>query len=241
MTNRVTYALEVSKLNLAYDTKNKIFFDENCFIPVGVSCAIIGLNGAGKTSFLKSILGLEPLASGNIKFFDKFFWQVNDRISYIPQIKTVDWSFPITVENVVKMGCYHMRSFLECEVEPNADEIVQKSLVQMNLIDKKNTKINDLSGGQKQRVFLARALAQNPDLYIFDEPFTGLDINSEEIISTIFKNLIIEKKTIIAVHHDLTTLYNYFNYVIIINKGILYKGPLNKEITDIFIKKAFSS
>lgn len=233
-------ALEVVNLSLAYDSKNKIFSQESCFIPQGVACAIIGLNGAGKTSFLRSVLGLEKLATGTIKFFGRLFWEINDSVAYIPQIKTVDWSFPITVENVVKMGCYRMRSFLECSLDNNSEQMIEQSLKSMNLYEKKDAKINDLSGGQKQRVFLARALAQNPDLYLFDEPFTGVDIKSEEIISDIFKELIKLNKTIIAVHHDLTTLYEYFNYVVIINKGILYQGPLVKKIVTPFITKAFS-
>jgi manganese/zinc/iron transport system ATP- binding protein len=233
-------ALEVVNLSLAYDAKNIIFAEESCLIPQGVACAIIGLNGAGKTSFLRSVLGLEQLATGTITFFGKSFWEINDSVAYIPQIKTVDWSFPITVENVVKMGCYRMRSFLECSLDDNSEEMIGQSLKAMNLYEKKDAKINDLSGGQKQRVFLARALAQNPNLYLFDEPFTGVDIKSEEIISTIFKELIKKNKTIIAVHHDLTTLYEYFNYVVIINKGILYQGPLEREIVTPFITKAFS-
>lgn len=233
-------ALEVVNLSLAYDSKNKIFSQESCLIPQGVACAIIGLNGAGKTSFLRSVLGLEQLATGTIKFFGKSFWEINHSVAYIPQIKTVDWSFPITVENVVKMGCYRMRSFLECSLDNNSEQMIEQSLKSMNLYEKKDAKINDLSGGQKQRVFLARALAQNPDLYLFDEPFTGVDIKSEEIISDIFKELIKVNKTIIAVHHDLTTLYEYFNYVVIINKGILYQGPLVKKIVTPFITKAFS-
>lgn len=239
MKNALPYALEVNHLHLAYDKNNKIFANENCFIPQGVACAIIGLNGTGKTSFLKAILGLEPLATGSVKFFDQTLWEVNNNIAYIPQIKTVDWSFPITVEKVVEMGCYKMRTFFECLIDLNSDKIVKEALKTMNLIDKKNSKINDLSGGQKQRVFLARALAQNPLLYIFDEPLTGVDINSEKIISSLFIDLIKNKKTIIAVHHDLTTLYEYFNYVIIINKGILYSGPLISSVTDSLIKKAF--
>lgn len=232
--------LDVSHLSLSYDAKNIIFSNEHCSIPQGVSCAIVGPNGAGKTSFLRSILDLEPLSKGNIKFFDQQLWDVNDRIAYIPQIKTVDWSFPITVENVIKMGCYRMRSFFECSLDKDAVQAIEAALTKMNLGAKRDSKISDLSGGQKQRVFLARALAQNPDLYLFDEPFTGLDINSERIISGIFKQLIGVHKTVIAVHHDLATLYDYYNYVIIINKGILYKGPLKKELVTPFLEKAFS-
>ena len=237
---RIVPALEISDLSLSYDSKNIIFSNESCTVPQGVSCAIVGPNGAGKTSFLRSILNLEPLSLGNIKFFDQQFWDVNDRIAYIPQIKTVDWSFPITVENVIKMGCHRMRSFFECSLDKDADKAVETALSEMNLGAKRDSKISDLSGGQKQRVFLARALAQNPDLYLFDEPFTGLDVNSERIISNIFKQLTSLHKTVIAVHHDLATLYDYYNYVIIINKGILYKGPLEKEVVAPFLKKAFS-
>lgn len=242
MTNKENkYALTVTNLTTYYTTENKIFNSVNCTIPTGVRCAIVGLNGAGKTTFLKSILGLEKPQSGIINFWGSSFNKVNNQIAYVPQIKTIDWTFPITVEKVVKMGCYQIKSFFNCSLDINANEKVTQALIKMNLFDKKNEQINTLSGGQKQRVFLARALAQNPNLYILDEPLAGVDIISEKIISTLFKEITDEKKTVIAVHHDLYTLYDYFDWIIIINKGILYQGELNKNIVEPFIQKAFSN
>lgn len=239
MNNKGKDALKVDNLSVSYH-KNKIFESASCSIPMGVRCAIIGLNGAGKTTFLRSILGLEKISSGEITFAGKSFTLFHKHIAYVPQIKTIDWTFPITIENVVKMGCYQMNGFFDCILDKNADIKVESALKKMNLLDKKDEKINELSGGQKQRVFIARAIAQEPELYILDEPLSGLDIVSEKIIAQLFLEITEDNKTIIVVHHDLETLYQYFNWVIIINKGIVYCGPLEKKITEKIIERAFS-
>lgn len=231
-------ALEIKNLTIGYNN-NSIFENLSLIVPVGVRCAIVGLNGSGKTTLLKGVLELEKKNQGEILFFGKKLSQMADQIAYVPQIKTIDWSFPITVENVVKMGCYNINGLFSCHLSDNWENKVYQALEKMNLIKKKNNHINNLSGGEKQRVFIARAIAQQPDLFILDEPLTGLDILSEQIITDLFKNISQENKTIIAVHHDLYTLYDYFNWIIIVNKGVIYSGILKKDITETYIKEAF--
>lgn len=231
-------AIEINNFSIGYSNKN-IFENISLSIPLGVRCAIIGLNGSGKTTLLKGILELEKKINGNILFFGKKLSESTNKIAYVPQIKTIDWDFPITVENVVKMGCYSINSIFSSTLASDWELQVHDALNKMNLLEKKNNLINNLSGGEKQRVFIARSIAQNPLLYILDEPLTGLDMLSEEIISKLFIDISNQNKTIIAVHHDLHTLYDYFNWVVIVNKGIVYAGVLDKLIVYSFIKEAF--
>jgi manganese/zinc/iron transport system ATP- binding protein len=231
-------AISIKNFTIGYNNK-PILSNVNLEIPAGVRCAIIGLNGSGKTTLLKGILELEKKTNGEILFFNKSLSSVYNKIAYVPQIKTIDWNFPILVENVVKMGCYNMNNFFSYTLSNDYIERINMAMIKMNLIKKKDSHINNLSGGEKQRVFIARAIAQNPELFILDEPLTGLDIKSELIITELFKELSVEKKTVISVHHDLYTLYNYFNWVIIVNKGIIYNGILDKNIVEPYIKEAF--
>ena len=232
--------LSIRDFTIGY--KNHFIFNNlSLHVPRGVRCAIVGLNGSGKTTLLKGILELKKKQSGDVLFFGNNLNKVADRIAYVPQIKTIDWTFPITVEEVVKMGCYSMKNFFSCVLSKDSDLQIYKALEKMNLLKKKDNHINSLSGGEKQRVFIARSIAQQPDLYILDEPLTGLDILSEQIITQLFKDISIENKTIIAVHHDLYTLYDYFNWIVIVGKNSVYSGVLKKEIVEPYIKEAFFS
>lgn len=232
-------SLLVENISVGYSKNNILLSNVSLEIPIGVRCAIIGLNGSGKTTLLNSILELIPYYFGKVLFFGRFLDDVRSKIAYVPQIKSVDWNFPITVEKVVEMGCYHNKNYFFLERDLNYKEKVNYALNIMNLNELSNNQINKLSGGQKQRVFIARALAQDADLYVLDEPFTGLDMLSEEIISKLFIEIIKKNKTVIAVHHDLHTLYDYFDWVVIIKRGIVYCGVLKKELVDNFIKAAF--
>ncbi len=232
-------ALKISDFTIGYNGKF-IFDNLSLEVPSGVRCAIVGLNGSGKTTLLKGILNLEKKIRGDVLFFGENLNKISDYIAYVPQIKTIDWSFPITVENVVKMGCCRMNNFFSHTLSKNWLSKTHDALKKMNLFTKKDNHINDLSGGEKQRVFIARSIVQEPDLYILDEPLTGLDILSEQIITQLFKDITNENKTIIAVHHDLYTLYDYFNWIVIVHKGVLYNGILDKEIVQSYIQEAFS-
>jgi ABC-type Mn2+/Zn2+ transport system ATPase subunit len=235
--NNNMHAVNIINFTIGY-TEKPILSHINLSIPIGVRCAIVGLNGSGKTTLLKGILGLEK-GRGAVTFFNKQMSEVTDKIAYVPQIKSIDWNFPITVEDVIKMGCYSMNGFFSYSLVADSEERIKSALDKMNLTKKKDQLINNLSGGEKQRVFIARAITQLPELFILDEPLTGLDMVSEKIITQLFKEVTLEKKTIIAVHHDLYTLYDYFDYIVIINKGIAYAGVLDKKIVESYIYEAF--
>ena len=230
----------VEELTISYGDV-QIFFDQKCRIPKNVRCAIIGPNGAGKTTFLKALLGLIKEHEYTLmKILGMHYLEGRKHVAYVPQIKTVDWNFPITVKGVVEMASYSMDSLFSFSVDPKKEEKTMKALGLMQLLEYADYGINELSGGQKQRVFIARAIAQDPELYIMDEPFTGLDKTSEKIISNLFSDIVNQEKTIIAVHHDLSTLYNYFDYVVIINREIIYSGLLDYYVVDPIIKSIFS-
>ena len=169
--------IEVKGLSVSYD-KDLALEDINLEIPSGVRCAIIGPNGSGKSTLLKSILGLKSIDKGEIKVFGDNIENVSSRIAYVPQKSTVNWNFPITVLDVVMMGRYSKKKLFSRNSSSDK-EIALSALKEMKMEDFANRHISELSGGQKQRVFIARALAQDADLYLLDEPLTGVDIKTE--------------------------------------------------------------
>lgn len=227
-------AIEVKNLTISYNNGNPILKNISFSIPIGKRCAIIGLNGSGKTTLLKGLLGLETISSGEVFFYSKPLSECASHIAYVPQIKTIDWSFPIMVKEVVKMGCYRMKNFFSMSLDILWEQKTASALNKMNLTKIENNQINNLSGGEKQRVFIARAIAQEPELYILDEPFSGLDMVSENIITNMFFELSKNyNKTIVSVHHDLHTLYNYFDWLVVVHNGqIIYSNSLSNENTD---------
>lgn len=229
--------IEVKNLKILYGD-NVAIEDINLNIPKGVRAAIVGPNGAGKSTLLKGILGLVKRNLGEVKIFDKDIKQVSKNIAYVPQKGSVNWDFPTTVFDVVLMGRY---AYLPIGKRPsNKDkEIAIAAIKEMGLEKFKDRQISELSGGQKQRVFIARALTQDVDLYILDEPFAGIDINTEKLIVQKFINLQKQGKTIITVHHNLNTLLEYFDYVVIINKTLRESGFINSVDIDKKIKEAY--
>lgn len=215
-------AIEVKNLNVSYG-KNKVLDDIFLQIPLNSRTAIIGANGAGKSTFIKAVLGLIKKDKGEVKILGKTIKNAKNDIAYVPQKDSVNWNFPATVYDVVMMGRYpYMKTFGKANKKD--DDIVENSLVEMGISDLKDRQINNLSGGQKQRVFLARALAQDVSLYILDEPLTGVDIKTEDIIADEFKKLQDLGKTILAVHHNIYTLDKYFDNLVVLNRNIKYSG-----------------
>lgn len=210
--------LHVEDLTMAY-RETAVIWDIDFAVPSGVRCAIVGPNGAGKSTLLKGMLGLQAPVSGFVRFWGKPIAEVRRRIAYVPQRGAVNWDFPTTVFDVVLMGRY---AFLGLFRRPGkADkEIAQSALAEMKLTELADRQISELSGGQKQRVFIARALAQESDLYIMDEPLAGVDETTERIIMDKFVALQKAGKTVIAVHHDLSTLEEYFDYLIVLNRTV---------------------
>ena len=227
--NKELNALEVHDLTVAYDSK-PVLWDVDIEIPVGKLVAIVGPNGAGKTTLIKASLGLIKSTSGQVTFPSLHTDKICNKISYVPQSGSVDWDFPATVLDVVMMGRYgHLGWFKR----PGKAEkkMALETLKTVGMVDYANRQISQLSGGQQQRVFLARALIQEADIYFMDEPFKGVDAQTEKSIVSLLKSLKEQGKTVIVVHHDLQTVPEYFEWVTLINLRIIATGPVSEVFT----------
>jgi manganese/zinc/iron transport system ATP- binding protein len=199
-------------------------------LPAGQLIGIIGPNGSGKTTLLKAMLGLVPTDSGWTKLFGAGIDRVRGRVAYVPQRSAVDWDVPASVLDVVLMGRYgHVGLFRR---PGKADvAIARQCLEQVGLLPLERRQIAQLSGGQQQRVFLARALAQQAELYFLDEPFTGVDAATEAAIMGILRGLQAQGHTIVTVHHDLRTAPSYFQHMVLLNQRIVAAGPVAEVFT----------
>lgn len=223
------FALEVHQLSVSYD-KNPVLWDISLQIPAGKLVGIIGPNGAGKSTLLKAALGLIKPISGKIDFFGLPLKQMRQRVAYIPQRETVDWDFPITVEDLVLMGRYGRLGLFRWPRK--ADIAAANHYMEMVGISQfAKRQISQLSGGQQQRAFLARALLQEADIYFMDEPFTGIDLATESVIVSMLKKLIQQGKTVFVVHHDLNSVESYFDWAILINMRLVAYGPISEVFT----------
>ncbi len=216
------FAVEIKDLTISYHGI-KALEDISFQIPYSQLVGIIGPNGAGKSTLIKGIMGLLHIESGNIRIFNETVQKVYKKIAYVPQHSDIDLAFPILVEEAVMMGRYPHLSWWQ-RITQKDKEIVASALQKLGICQLKKRQIGELSGGQRQRVFLARALAQQADLFFLDEPFAGTDVMSEEIIINQLKELRNEGKTIFVVHHDLSKVQDYFDEVILLNKKLVKHG-----------------
>lgn len=222
-------ALDVSHLTVFYrDTP--VLVDCSVTIPFGVMLGIIGPNGAGKTTFMKSVLGLIPIKSGTASVAGVSGKSLYTKVAYVPQRSTVDWDFPLTVFDMVLMGCYGKLGWFARPTQQDCQR-AHDALAVVGLENIAHVSIGTLSGGQQQRAFIARALLQDAQVYFLDEPFAGVDTLSEKIIVDVFKKLRDEGKTIIVVHHDLLTAPIYFDWALLLNKTIIGCGPVEEVLT----------
>ena len=215
-------AIEIKNLTVAYG-ENIALEDLNLDIEVGSLMALVGPNGAGKSTLIKTILKFLKQITGEIKINAK-------TLAYVPQRNSVDWDFPTTLFDVVEMGCYG-RVGLFKRVSKGEKQKVLKAIEQVGMLEFKDRQISELSGGQQQRAFIARALVQEADIYLMDEPFQGVDSTTEKSIVEILKQLKAEGKTIIVVHHDLQTVPAYFESVALINKAVIVSGKVSEVFT----------
>ena len=215
-------AIEIKNLTVAYG-ENIALEDLNLDIEVGSLMALVGPNGAGKSTLIKTILKFLKQITGEIKINAK-------TLAYVPQRNSVDWDFPTTLFDVVEMGCYG-RVGLFKRVSKGEKQKVLKAIEQVGMLEFKDRQISELSGGQQQRAFIARALVQEADIYLMDEPFQGVDSTTEKSIVEILKQLKAEGKTIIVVHHDLQTVPAYFESVALINKAVIVSGKVSEIFT----------
>lgn len=207
-------------------------------IKAGKITGIIGPNGAGKSTFLKGLLSLVPSGAEIIKVGAKNLKDEKKRIAYVEQRSLLDLSFPINVLEVVLLGTYPKLGLLK---RPSKEDkkLALKALETVQLADFKKRQIGELSGGQLQRVFIARVLTQDADIIILDEPFVGIDMTSEKVITDILKQLRDSGKTIIIVHHDLHKVSDYFDELIILNKTLIANGPVSTTFTNKNIQEAY--
>ena len=229
--------IHVEDLTMAY-REMPVLWDIDLDVPEHVRCAIVGPNGAGKSTLLKGILGLVKPVSGAVQLWGKPLSAVQKEIAYVPQRGSVHWDFPTTVFDVVLMGRYaHLGLVRRPGKEDRARAM--EALEKMKMADFANRQISELSGGQKQRVFIARALAQDAQLYIMDEPLAGVDETTERIIMDEFINLQRDGRTVVAVHHDLSTLDTYFDYLVVLNRTVKACGYLAALDTNAALARAY--
>lgn len=220
--------LSVRGMTVSYGQK-PVVFSVDLKVPQGSMTAIIGPNGAGKSTLLKAALGIIKPLSGSAQVFGQPLAKARHRIAYVPQRASVDWDFPTRVLDVVLMGLSRELGLLGRIRKTHTDKALD-CLKRVGMVDFAERQIGQLSGGQQQRVFLARALAQGADLYLLDEPFAGVDAATEKAIIDVLKALKAEGKTVVAVHHDLTTVPDYFDRVFLINTRRIAEGP----VADVF-------
>ncbi len=206
----------------------------------GHRVALLGPNGAGKTSLFKALVGLLPLVTGSINFGGHGKTPAAAEIAYLPQRSAVDWDFPVTVRGLVEMGRYVRTSWWR-PFRPEDDAAVEEALATIGLRDLAGRQISALSGGQQQRAFLARSLAQNAHVFLLDEPFTGLDRPSQELLGATLRRLSEAGNLVIAAHHDLKSVPELFDQVIFLNRELIAFGETAEVFTKENIFRTFSA
>jgi len=229
--------LEIHDLTVAYRNK-PVLWGIDLVAPAGKLIGIVGPNGAGKSTLIKACMGLLPCSSGWVTAFGRPVTQSLNRVGYVPQRESVDWDFPVSVMDVVLMGRYG-RIGLFKRPSPEDRRIARECLEQVQMLPFGDRQISNLSGGQQQRVFLARALAQESDLYFMDEPFTGVDAATESAIIALLQGLRSRGKTILVVHHDLPTARTYFDWLLLLNMRVVAFGPTEQVFTPELLQKTY--
>lgn len=235
LNNRL--AIDVADLTVAYRDQ-PVLWDVDLNVPSGVLMAIVGPNGAGKTTLIKAILGLVSSAAGRVLIHGKPYTDQRRLVGYVPQRGSVDWDFPTSVLDVVMMGCY---GTLGWGRRPGRRERSRgmEALENVGMLDFADRQISQLSGGQQQRVFLARALVQDAQVYLMDEPFQGVDATTERAIVALLQDLRAAGKTVVAVHHDLQTVADYFDSVTLLNVRRIASGPVEEVFTEQNLRLAY--
>ncbi|MGI9013128.1 MAG: metal ABC transporter ATP-binding protein [Phycisphaerales bacterium] len=232
-----TAALSIHDMTVAYQRK-PVLWDVDLDVAPGSLVGIVGPNGAGKTTLIKACLDLIPRASGEVRMFGKQYKEQRHLVGYVPQRESVDWDFPVSALDVVTMGRYGRIGW--CRPIPKADRAAAlESLERVGLADLAHRQISRLSGGQQQRVFLARALAQDAQLYFMDEPFAAVDAATEQAIVKILRELQSRGRTVMVVHHDLHTVSEYFDYTLLLNMRIVAFGPTAEVFSDENLRKTY--
>mgnify|MGYP002632069505 CR=1 FL=1 len=229
--------LSVRDLTVTYDRK-PVLWGLDYDAPAKGLIAVVGPNGAGKSTFLKATLGLVPLIGGTVRIFGKPVGEMRDRIAYVPQRESVDWEFPASALDVVAMGLYGKIGWLG-RVTGKHKKTALEQLDRVGLADFADRQIGRLSGGQQQRVFLARALAQDAQVYLMDEPFAGVDAATERAILATLVDLQKAGRTVIVVHHDLDTVAEYFDHALVLNVRKIGDGSVADALSADILRQAY--
>jgi manganese/zinc/iron transport system ATP- binding protein len=229
--------LSIYDLTVAYHRK-PVIWDVSLNIPPGALVGIVGPNGAGKSTLLKAVMNLIPKASGRIQVFGKTYQQNQQLVGYVPQRESVDWDFPVNALDVVTMGLYRDIGWF-LPVRKKHKDLAKEALRKVGIADLAKRQISQLSGGQQQRTFLARALVQDADLYLMDEPFAAVDAATETAIIEILREMKTHGKTSIVIHHDLQTVPDYFDYVVLLNMRVVAHGPVREVFTPENLQKTY--
>lgn len=229
--------LSVHAMTVSYQRK-PVLWDVDYDAPVGRLIAIVGPNGAGKSTLIKACLGMVPRAAGQVEFWGKPYRRAVGRVGYVPQRESVDWEFPVSALDVACMGRYRRIGWLR-PVSRAHKRAAMACLDRVGMAPLAHRQISQLSGGQQQRTFLARALAQEADLYMLDEPFAGVDAATERAIIGVLRSLRDEGKTVIVVHHDLETVRAYFDHVIFLNMRVVAAGPIDAVFTQENLRRTY--
>lgn len=216
-------AVQIDHLTVSYGPVPALL-DISVQIPAGSLVGVIGPNGSGKSTLIKSILGFVKADVGTVKLFGEEVQQVKGRVAYVPQRGTVDWEFPITVREVAAMGRYGKRRWWQ-DLSRNDYALADQALEKVRMSEYANRQIGQLSGGQQQRVFMARALAQQADILLLDEPFAGVDAATEAAILDVLQETKATGKTVVVVHHDLATAAEYFDLLLLLKQRLFGFGP----------------
>lgn len=230
-------ALELHDLTVVYEKKPALY-GVDAVVPRGSICGIIGPNGAGKSTLIKAAMGLLPVQGGWVRFFGQQLDHARGRVAYVPQRSSVDWDFPVNVMDVVLMGRYGRLGLLR-RTKPADHAAARDCLQRVGMLDYADRQISQLSGGQQQRVFIARALAQEADLYLMDEPFTGVDAATESTIMELLREMRARGGTILVVHHDLTTAPTYFDRLLLLNMRLIATGPVDEVFTPELLQQTY--
>ncbi len=228
-------ALQTSNVTVHYG-KEPVLWEVNLSIPGGQIVGIIGPNGAGKSTLIKAALGIIPTISGHFSFLGKPLSQIQKQIAYVPQKEMIDWDFPITVFDVVLMGCY--KGLFAWTTKSDRAK-VWDALEKVGLTHVADRQIDALSGGQKQRLFFARAIVQEALIYFLDEPFQGVDATTEKVLMELLSSMRQKGKTIFIVHHDLSCLQRYFDSLIFLNRRVIAQGATDEVLTEKNLSNTF--
>ncbi|EMI20035.1 zinc/manganese/iron ABC transporter, ATP-binding protein [Rhodopirellula maiorica SM1] len=234
---QTSIALSVDDLTVAYHRK-PVIWDVGFDLPAGSLIGVVGPNGAGKSTLLKAVMDLVPIASGRVKVFGDTYRRNRNRVGYVPQRESVDWDFPVDALDVVAMGLYSKIGWC-LPVRKKHREAAMEALDRVGIADLARRQISQLSGGQQQRTFLARALVQDADLYLMDEPFAAVDASTEKAIVEILRELKSSGKTAVVIHHDLQTVPEYFDYVVLLNMRVVAHGAIQDTFTPENLNKTY--